>query len=265
MSSKGFLPATVLLLSMAANGARVFPGFNNVASARHPSLGVPLSARATAHVITDGDQKWSSTGNVSYKLTKLLWLTAVSDHIITFDEKQPGGVDRRHTMFVGWNNILTRMVDRYLFVTDFDQEKELRSECYTYTDERPQGFWDPFEQVESNFDLVRESPEVDLWKTPKITTSHGTQMLGRMFTEAGGKNALNTTIVSTEKNHKSTYSIVYSDRAQSAIADHDELVYKYQEMTCTTVSGFQNMPEVCVDDLLALEYGCGYAELREKS
>ena len=43
---------------------------------------------------SDGTLKWTSKGNVSYTFTDLLFLTAVSDHVLTFPEGQRGTVAR---------------------------------------------------------------------------------------------------------------------------------------------------------------------------
>ncbi|CAE7381250.1 unnamed protein product [Symbiodinium natans] len=250
------LPAA-LLLALTASAARISAGTRG---GDHPSLSLPSSARVDAQVTSDGTLKWTSKGNVSYTFTDLLFLTAVSDHVLTFPEGQRGTVERRRTTFVGWNNLVTRTVTRYLFVAEYGQGKELRAECFTYQRQGPSGYIDPFSQVESNFDLVHEGPGEAFWKTPQLSTPHGSMMSGRKFTEVGGKNTMNATIVSTEKHHKTTYTAVYSDHVPSAVADHDDLIYKYRETTCTEVSGFQNIPAVCVDDLLAIEYGCDYVE-----
>ena len=83
-----------------------------------------------------------------------------------------------------------------------------------------------------------------------------------MYTEVDGKDTINATVVSTRDRRNSTYTAEYSLHAQSALSDHDSLIYKYLDHSCETVSDFRNVPEICVDELLAVEYECGYAELQ---
>ena len=109
------------------------------------------SPQVAGRVTTDGLVKWSSTGAVSYKKAKLLYVTAVSDHNIHFQEKPKSGALHRHTTFVGWNNLLTGTVTRYLFVTDYDEKREILSWCKTSTEPRDKGYIDPFVEVEEKF------------------------------------------------------------------------------------------------------------------
>ena len=199
---------------------------------------------------------------MSYK-SRGWYLTAVSEHFITFHEKHSSGADHRHTVFIGWNNLLTRMVDRYLLVTEYAEGKKRLAACLTYRDERPKGYIDPFTKVQDEFNLA-STGKVDVWNTATIKTSHGTNMIGKMFTQVGGKHTINTTLHSTLEDRKTIFSVVYSNQVNAAIADHDDVIFKYRGQACHTVTNFFNVPEVCVDDLLALEYGCGYAELRPR-
>ncbi|CAJ1377156.1 unnamed protein product [Effrenium voratum] len=228
----------------------------------HPQLDLPSSAQVAGRVTTDGLVKWSSTGAVSYKKAKFLYVTAVSDHNIHFQEKPKSGALHRHTTFVGWNNLLTGTVTRYLFVTDYDEEREILSWCKTSTEPRDKGYIDPFVEVEEKFRLESALGPVWSWKLPKKLTSYGTQLLADMYTEVDGKDTINATVVSTRDRRNSTYTAEYSLHAQSALSDHDSLIYKYLDHSCETVSDFRNVPEICVDELLAVEYECGYAELQ---
>ena len=80
-------------------------------------------------------------------------------------------------------------------------------------------------------------------------------------TEVDGKNTINATLVSTRDGRNSTYTVQYSDHVESAMSKHDSMIYRYLDQRCDTVSNFRDVPEICVDELLAVEYECGYAEL----
>ena len=131
-------PLCLGILLITADAARVTTqaAVQSVQKQEHPSLQLPSSAEISASVTIDDGVKWTSSGKVSYK-SNPWYLTAVSDHQISFKEKQrKSGVQSRHTTFVGWNNLLNRMVTRYLFVTDYDDRgHELSSKCLTYKEE----------------------------------------------------------------------------------------------------------------------------------
>ena len=263
----GMLPNTSCLLLgillCAAHAARFTMDDEKEKSdtSQHPHLQLPSSAKVNGQVTTDGAGTWKSGGSVSYK-RKLWWLTAVSDHWIQFQEMPKSGAVTRHTTFLGWNNLVNRMVTRYLLVTDYDKQwDELRTDCFTYEEEGPKGYIDPFVEVQEKFWLEAEESGLEQWKTPSMVTSHGTKMLGTMTTETGGKNTVNATLLSTKAGHETIYTVLYSDHVGSAMEDHDKKIYMYKDMNCKTVTNFFDVPEVCVDELLAVEYGCGYAEL----
>ena len=133
---------------------------------------------------------------------------------------------------------MTRMVWRYLSVTEYDQQSQLSSECLTYKEERPKGYIDPFVKVEDEFYL--ESHDVpQLWRTRTSFTEHGTQLTGTMFTEADGKNAINATIVSRSLDHETRYTFMYSHHVNSAVSYHDDMIWKLYEGSCKTVPSFR--------------------------
>lgn len=120
----------------------------------HPSLSVPSSASISVDVRTNGARTRSSSGMVSYNM-HTWYLTAVSDHWIDFQEMptMSGGtlaVAQRHATFVGWNNLMTRMVTRYLWWKDYDKDNfQIASRCLMYKEEGPKGYRDPFIQVQA--------------------------------------------------------------------------------------------------------------------
>lgn len=120
----------------------------------HASLSVPSSASISVDVRTNGARTRNSSGMVSYN-RHTWYLTAVSDHWIDFQEMPTMGggtvaVAKRHATFVGWNNLMTRMVTRFLWWKDYDKDNfELQSRCLMYREEGPKGYRDPFIQVQA--------------------------------------------------------------------------------------------------------------------
>mmetsp|Transcript_80791 Transcript_80791/g.127637 ORF Transcript_80791/g.127637 Transcript_80791/m.127637 type:complete len:264 (+) Transcript_80791:70-861(+) len=258
MPNTSYLPLGILLV--AATATRI-----TLDKSEHPGLQLPSSAKVSARVTTDGAVKWSSTGTVSYKSTAW-YLTAVSDHILKFQEAPNSGADHRRTTFVGWNSLLSGMVSRYLFVTDYDEEgTQIGSWCLMSKEPRNKGYIDPFVEVQEKFMLDSAFKGVWSWKTPTIVTSHNTRMHGTMNTEVDGKNTINATIVSTRDDHQSVFTVEYSDHVKQAMPTHNSIIYRYMDESCDEVPNFEDVPQICVDELLAVEYGCGYSELQSRS
>eukprot|EP00438_Fugacium_kawagutii_P018485 Skav208769 [mRNA] locus=scaffold4121:74599:77552:+ [translate_table: standard] len=269
----------VLLLAVSAHASRVTSVEFREGNGEHPSLSVPSSASIAVDVRTNGARTRSSSGMVSYK-RHTWYLAAVSDHWIDFQEKplMSGGtlaVAKRHATFVGWNNLMTRMVTRYLWWKDYDKDHfQIGSRCLMYKEEGPKGYIDPFIQVQARgfwgqnkMEHFVQDPSqpaeggLEFFKMASTMTSHDMVMVGDMVTEADGKNTRNATLTSTAKDYETTFSVVYSDRKDSTMEDHEEIIYQYQA-DCETVQGFHDVPQVCLDELLAVEYECGQAELR---
>ena len=120
-------------------------------------------------------------------------------------------------------------------------------------------------QAEEKFMLDSAFKGVWSWKTPTIVTSHNTRMHGTMNTEVDGKNTINATIVSTRDDHQSVFTVEYSDHVKQAMPTHNSIIYRYMDESCDEVPNFEDVPQICVDELLAVEYACGYAELQPTS
>ena len=119
--------------------------------------------------------------------------------------------------------------------------------------------------AEEKFMLDSAFKGVWSWKTPTIVTAHNTRMHGTMNTEVDGKNTINATIVSSRDDHQSVFSVEYSDHVKQAMPTHNSIIYRYVDESCDEVPNFEDVPQICVDELLAVEYACGYAELQSMS
>lgn len=88
---------------------------------------------------------------------------------------------------------------------------------------------------------------LEFFKMASTMTSHDMVMVGDMVTEAAGKNTHNATLTSTAKDYETTFSVVYSDRKDSTMEDHDEIIYQYQVpgMPCGVGWCPRSMAQVC--------------------
>lgn len=81
---------------------------------------------------------------------------------------------------------------------------------------------------DSSVEPAAQLSGLEFFKMASTMTSHDMVMLGDMVTEAAGKNTRNATLTTTAKDYETTFSVVYSDRKDSTMEDHDEIIYQYQ-------------------------------------
>jgi len=172
---------------------------------------------------------------------------------------QKNGATLREALWLGWNNIITKAVTRYLIVTDYASNGKLISEhCKKYPDHDPPGVIDPIFVMLDRYNFVSQKKDYLYWQY-KLNTAHGTLQIANMTTNMTGI-PLSVSIGSTipGKQGSSDYILDYFN-SQPFVTDNS-IFWRYKDYNCMEVKNL-TAPDVCLDDWLVLEYECGYQDL----
>lgn len=162
-----------------------------------------------------------------------------------------------HTVWLGWNNLLTNRVDRYLIVKEMDVNgKALKEKCTTYPDVNPKGYKDPLQLMVHRYKLTHSSSDfseyVYQWKL-----QNEAEMTSTMIAGPNGFPPRSVSVKSNTKDgHDSLYNFSYAPPSHGV---DPSVFYEYKKYDCETVSNFTT-PDVCVDPWLAIQYECSFTE-----
>jgi len=128
--------------------------------------------------------------------------------------------------------------------------------CTQYHENTPITVIDPFMPTLKNFKLVFSNATTEIWSYNEYVGENNIHQVSTMITGPGGEPPMMTDIWTYEGSGDDhllgTFHFEYSNQSD----DPDDSIFNlYKNYLCLPVSNFTE-PNVCLSDLLALEYGC---------
>jgi len=233
------------------NSAPAHPGSANY-------LGKTL-AETMVHSV-DGKVAATATGKFACDyggLSAPIYLRASWHGTVKLATPRPSGAKSLETFWLGWNNLLTNRVDRYLIVKELDANgATIKEQCTTYPDVNPKGYKDPLPLMADRYKLVKSSSKSNEY-VYQWDLQNGGQMTSVMESDPKGFPPTSVAITSTTRDgHNSVYNFSYAPPVQWV---DPNVFYEYKKHECATVSNFTT-PETCLDPWLVIQYECAFTE-----
>eukprot|EP00327_Prymnesium_parvum_P017089 CAMPEP_0113256998 /NCGR_PEP_ID=MMETSP0008_2-20120614/15068_1 /TAXON_ID=97485 /ORGANISM="Prymnesium parvum" /LENGTH=507 /DNA_ID=CAMNT_0000105389 /DNA_START=7 /DNA_END=1530 /DNA_ORIENTATION=+ /assembly_acc=CAM_ASM_000153 len=222
----------------------------------HPNTAALLGAsyQESASYEVDGKPVWTASGKSQFSWGGL----HAPAYLLAFTEmylRRAGSpVDTSRVSWIGWNNVLTQRVDRYLIVEELDaSQKVIQKKCLTYPDHNTPGYVDPILIMANRYKLVDQTSANATYRYVWELASGATQT-SMLTTPLNGVPATGTSArVSADK--RSGSKTRYDFKTAEAGPVNFDLFYQYKQHDCITVANF-SAPDVCVNSWLTLQYEC---------
>jgi hypothetical protein len=228
----------------------------------HPGSKSYLGVTMTETMVHSVNGKVATTASGKFAcdyggLSAPIYLRASWRGTVKLATPRPSGATSLETIWIGWNNLLTNRVDRYLIVKELDGTgARIKEQCTTYPDVNPEGYKDPLPLMAERYKLAKSSANFSEYEY-QWTLRSGAQMLSTMVSDANGFPPKSVAITSTTRDgHESAYNFSY----MAPVHEVDpSIFYEYKKYDCTTVSNFTTS-DVCVDPWLVMQYECEFTE-----
>jgi len=185
------------------------------------------------------------------------YLRASWNGTVQLKRPRASGATSLQVTWLGWNNLLTNRVDRYLIVREVASSGTVLEHCTTYPDVNPKGYKDPLPLMADRYKLVNSSSSSSEYMYQWHLQS-GADMTSAMVADVSGWPPKSVAVSSkTLLGQVSSYDFTYG--APERRVD-SSIFYEYKKYKCSTVSNFTT-PQVCVDSWLALQYECDFTDI----
>ena len=204
-----------------------------------PGLSLPSISTMNVYHWSTAGRNYTATGTITIDHVNLYtYLVYAADMRIAFTDGATS-----HRTFIGWNEEILENVNRYMIVDGV---------CTTYSEHT--GVLDPFLPILKMFTLQSQTPTNKTWVYIQPGGDGGTQM-ATMVTALEGKPQLSTVVNSYDALGHPIAGWTYT-YTSTGFKPNDAIFYQYQKYTCASVSPANFAQNVCVSDLLDLEYKC---------